>query len=82
MIATAPAYPILCAAIEAIITERGHTPPEYTPDTPILEAGLDSLDVAMLVVRMEEQVGFDPFSSRKITEFPQTLGALASLYGN
>jgi hypothetical protein len=82
MTETAPAYSALCATITNIVIERGDTPPELTPETLILETGLDSLDVAMLVVRMEEKVGFDPFASGKVSEFPQTLGALASLYGD
>ena len=47
---------------------------------PLLSMGLDSLCLAVLVVRLEETLGVDPFSSDNDVEFPYTLGDLIRTY--
>ncbi len=80
MTETLPAYRTLVKTIEAVLRERGDEPGAIGADTPMADTGLDSLDVAAVVVRMEEQLGFDPFTSGNITEFPRTVGDFAALY--
>jgi acyl carrier protein len=46
----------------------------------LLSMGLDSLCLAVLVVRLEETLGVDPFSSDTEVEFPYTLGDLIRTY--
>ncbi|ABF40374.1 hypothetical protein Acid345_1372 [Candidatus Koribacter versatilis Ellin345] len=70
----------LSETIRAIIRERGDVPSELAPTTPILECGLDSLDIASLVARLEERYGVDPFSDDSLNEVPQNLGQMAALY--
>ena len=54
--------------------------PALTDDLVLVELGLDSLAIAILVVRLEETLGFDPFTERD--DFPHivTLGDLVSFY--
>ena len=47
---------------------------------PLLETGLDSLCMAVIVARLEDQLGFDPFSSGEEFEFPVTVGDFVKLY--
>ena len=48
--------------------------------TSLLRTGLDSLGFAILVARLEEQLGVDPFSAADDVVFPVTLGELVSFY--
>lgn len=49
-------------------------------DLPLLETGLDSLCMAVIVARLEDQLGFDPFSTGQDFEFPVTMGDFVRLY--
>ena len=53
-----------------------------THDLVLLESGLDSLGFAILVARLEDIVGFDPFSVETEIEFPVTLGDFIRFYDN
>jgi acyl carrier protein len=72
-------FDVIVQAVSAILSERGEPVPELEPESPISESGLDSLDIATLTIRLEEQLGGVPEDA--LREYPQTLGALASLYG-
>jgi aryl carrier-like protein len=49
-------------------------------DTVLLESGLDSLGFAMLVSRLEEELGYDPFVQMVEPVYPATLGEFVSIY--
>ena len=49
---------------------------------PLLESGLDSLSFAIVVARLEDALGVDPFSAEEPVEFPVTLGDFVRLYEN
>jgi acyl carrier protein len=49
-------------------------------DTVLLESGLDSLGFAVLVARLEELLGFDPFAQSEIPSYPRTLSDFVSMY--
>ncbi|HTV04861.1 MAG TPA: acyl carrier protein [Acidobacteriaceae bacterium] len=53
-----------------------------TDDLELLESGLDSLSFAVIVTRLESQLGIDPFSSSEDTVFPVTFGDFVRLYEN
>jgi len=74
------AYEIIEDAIRTILTERDDEVPQLKRETQISASGLDSLDIAALVVRLEERLGTDPFKNGALTRFPRTLGELAELY--
>jgi acyl carrier protein len=51
-----------------------------TDDLSLLETGLDSLGLAILVTRLEDTLGVDPFTDSDITVPPVTLGEFIQLY--
>jgi acyl carrier protein len=51
-----------------------------TPDTVLLESGLDSLCFAIVVARLEDQLGVDPFTASEDVYFPVTLGDFIKFY--
>ena len=46
----------------------------------LLESGLDSLCFAILVARLEDELGVDPFLDADDGAFPQTLGQFIAFY--
>ena len=48
--------------------------------TPLLDVGLDSLCFAILVARLEESLGVDPFSQSDDVALPATVGDLVDFY--
>ena len=49
-------------------------------DTLLLECGLDSLGYAMLVAKLEEDLGFDPFTELAIDTYPSTFAEFLAIY--
>ena len=49
-------------------------------DVALFDSGLDSLCFAVLVVRLEDELGLDPLSS--VARFPVTIGDFIELYEN
>ena len=47
-------------------------------DLKLLQSGLDSLSFALIVARLEDSLGFDPFDS--VERFPVTFGDFVKLY--
>ena len=48
--------------IRQLAAENRKSTPDLTDDLVLLDSGLDSLALAILVVRLEETLGFDPFA--------------------
>ena len=53
---------------------------ELDDSTVLLESGLDSLGFAILVARLEEELGYDPFSIMVEPVYPRTLGEFVTIY--
>jgi len=49
-------------------------------DLKLLESGLDSLSLALIVARLEDALGFDPFDTDQAIAFPVTFGDFVGLY--
>lgn len=49
-------------------------------DTVLLESGLDSLGFAILVARLEEELGYDPFTMMNEPSYPHTFGEFVDIY--
>ncbi|HTW32209.1 MAG TPA: acyl carrier protein [Candidatus Sulfotelmatobacter sp.] len=49
-------------------------------DLPLLDSGLDSLCFAIIVARLEDRLGYDPFDTDREIEFPVTLGEFIKIY--
>ena len=59
--------------------DRKRLPP-LTDDLVLLDSGLDSLAIAILVARLEETLGFDPFTETDDMAYPVTLGDFIRFY--
>ena len=59
---------------------EGASLPLLSEDLVLLESGLDSLGFAVLVVELEEALGFDPFSISAEAFYPSTFGEFVSFY--
>jgi acyl carrier protein len=53
---------------------------KLTDDLKLLDSGLDSLSFALIVARLEEALGFDPFDAAEDVQFPVTFGDFVRLY--
>ncbi len=53
-----------------------------TDGTALLESGLDSLCLAIVVARLEDTLGIDPFSTAEDAGFPATVGEFIRFYEN
>jgi acyl carrier protein len=51
-------------------------------DLRLLESGLDSLCFAVIVARLEDVLGVDPFTTAEDAPFPVTLGDFVKSYEN
>lgn len=49
-------------------------------DIVLLDSGLDSLGFAILVTRLESDLGFDPFVIMKTPVYPRTFGDFVNIY--
>ena len=54
--------------------------PTLSKDLVLLDSGLDSLGFAVLVVKLEEKLEFDPFILSETPYYPQTLGDFIKFY--
>ena len=73
---------IVIAQIEQVAKEQNKTLRPLTDDLNLLDSGLDSLCFAILVARLEDKIGFDPFTVSDDVEFPVTLGDFVRAYEN
>ena len=68
--------------IEQVRGTSGKHLPALTDDLVLVESGLDSLSVALLITRLEDTLGLDPFAAAEVTSHVVTLGDLIRLYEN
>ena len=72
--------PIILSTIESVAREQKKTLAPLTDDLPLLDSGLDSLCFAILVARLEDATGLDPFTTSGDGVFPYTVGDLVRFY--
>lgn len=53
---------------------------DINEDTILLDSGLDSMGFAILVARLEEELGYDPFTMMDVPVYPRTLGEFVAIY--
>jgi len=68
--------------MQKIADEQSKKLAPLTDDLNLLESGLDSLCFAILVARLEDDLGCDPFSASDDIHYPVTVGDFISLYEN
>ena len=65
---------------EDVAEEQRVKLPVLSDDLVLTDSGLDSLGFAILVARLEDTLGFDPFSLSDDVYFPVTLGDFVRVY--
>ena len=66
--------------IQRIAEDETLSLPPLTDDLVLLDSGLDSFGIAILVARLEETLGFDPFTETDDMAYPVTLGDFIRFY--
>lgn len=66
--------------INEIADMRGTQLCVLVDETVLLESGLDSLGFAILVARLEEELGYDPFVMMDVPVYPRTLSEFIEIY--
>jgi acyl carrier protein len=66
--------------MKEIAREHNKTLAPLRDDLVLLDSGLDSLGFAVLVARLEDTLGIDPFTSAEDAMFPLTLGDFVKVY--
>ena len=71
---------IIISEIQRLAAEEDKTLPSLTDELVLLESGLDSLGIAILVARLEETLNLDPFTNSDDIYYPVTLGDFIRAY--
>lgn len=68
------------AVFKKVAEEQGRKLAPLSDDLKLLDSGLDSLSYALIVVRLEESLGFDPFDGAEEVKFPVTFADFVQVY--
>jgi acyl carrier protein len=71
---------IVSTLVEVFVEEGLAPPAEFADDIVLLESGLDSLGFAVLVTKLSDYLGFDPFVESNAPFYPTTLGEFIAFY--
>ena len=71
---------VITHLMQEIAKDHHKTLAPLRDDLVLAESGLDSLCFAILVARLEDQLGVDPFTASDEVAFPVTVGDLVRLY--
>jgi acyl carrier protein len=66
--------------MEQVAREHGKILAPLSEDLVLADCGLDSLGFAVLVARLEDTLGVDPFTAAEDAYFPVTLGEFVKVY--
>jgi acyl carrier protein len=72
--------PTILTTCQNVAQEQQKTLAPLSDDLPLLESGLDSLCVAVIVARLDDAFGFDPFDTEDDIRFPVTVGDFIAFY--
>jgi len=72
----------IASHFESVAREQGRKLTPLSDDLKLLQSGLDSLSFALIVARLEDSLGFDPFDADDLVTFPVTFGDFVRLYEN
>ncbi len=70
----------IAAQFEQVAAEQKRKLAQLSDDLKLLDSGLDSLSFALIVMRLEETLGFDPFDVADEVKFPVTFSDFVALY--
>jgi acyl carrier protein len=72
----------IISEMQKVAEEQRKTLVPLTEDVVLLDSGFDSLCFAVLVARLEDKLGFDPFTRADDGVLPLTVGDLVRVYEN
>jgi len=72
----------ITSEMNAVAAQQNKRLAALTDELILLECGLDSLCFAILVARLEDAFGYDPFSAEEEVTFPVTFGDFVAFYAN
>ena len=72
----------IAALFAEVAQDQKKTLAPLSDELGLLETGLDSLCFAIIVARLEDMLGVDPFSADDEIDFPVTVGDFIRLYEN
>ena len=67
---------------ERVAKEQNKELAPLSDELVLLDSGLDSLCFAVIVARLEDELGVDPFSAAGDVDFPLTVGEFIRFYQN
>jgi acyl carrier protein len=70
----------IVSQFEQVATEQERKLAPLSDGLKLIECGLDSLSFAIIVARLEDSLGIDPFSAERAVDFPVTFGDFVRLY--
>jgi Phosphopantetheine attachment site len=70
----------IISQFEKVAREKDFELMPLTDDLVLLESGLDSLSFAIIVARLEDELGQDPFSLDEDVQIPITLADFIRIY--
>jgi acyl carrier protein len=72
----------IASQFQKVAQEQDRTLAPLSDDLKLVQSGLDSLSFAIIVARLEDSLGVDPFNATDAVEFPVTFGDFVRLYEN
>lgn len=75
-----PLRTIILEEVERVTAEQDKPLLAMTDETTLVDSGLDSLCFAIIVARLEDILGVDPFDAKEDFVFPVTVGEFIQLY--
>jgi acyl carrier protein len=72
----------ITSQFQQVAIEQERTLSPLSDDLKLVQSGLDSLSFAIIVARLEDALGIDPFSAAESVQFPVTFGDFVRLYEN
>jgi acyl carrier protein len=73
--------PIIYGQIRSVAEQQNRSLPPLTDDVRLMESGLDSLCIAILIATLDDELRLNPFD-RDDVEIPVTIGDLVRIYEN
>jgi hypothetical protein len=71
---------IIVSQFEAVAGLQRRQLAPLADDLQLGQSGLDSLSFGIIVARLEDEFGFDPFNAARAVEFPATFGDFVRIY--
>jgi len=70
----------IASQFQQVAKEQDRTLAPLADELRLVQSGLDSLSFAIIVARLEDSLGIDPFNAAVAVQFPVTFGDFVRLY--